>query len=68
LYRAWFLPPPEAWPHEEHFGRKETAWALLLPPLLTAILAISAGLFAFASFSPFEWAQLIATREFYQSW
>ena len=53
------------WPHEHHFGRGETAWALLLPPVLTALLALGAGLLASAPFSPLEWARLIARREFY---
>jgi len=66
LHRAWFRPPPDAWPHEHDFGDKETAWALLLPPVITALLAVGAGLLATAAFSPLEWAQLIARREFYQ--
>ncbi len=66
LHRAWFRVPPDAWPHEQHFGDKETAWALLLPPVVTALLALGAGLLAAAPFSPLEWAQLIARREFYQ--
>ena len=67
LYRAWFCNPPESWPHEHDFGNnKETAWALLLPPVFTAGLALAAGLLALAPFSPLEWAQLIARREFYQ--
>ncbi len=65
LHRAWFRPPPASWPEEHHFGNKETAWALLLPPLVTALLALGAGLLATVPFSPLEWAQLIAKREFY---
>lgn len=66
LHRAWFREPPEAWPHEHNFGRKETAWALLLPPVVTALLALGAGLLATAPFSPLEWGKLIAEREFYR--
>ena len=66
LHAAWFREPPEAWPHEHDFGRKETAWALLLPPLVTAALALGMGLLASAPFSPLEWSKLIAAREFYQ--
>jgi len=66
LYRAWFRAPADAWPHEHDFGDKETAWALLLPPVITALLALGAGLLAAAPFSPLEWAQLISQREFYQ--
>jgi multicomponent Na+:H+ antiporter subunit D len=66
LYAAWFRESPSKWPHEHDFGRKETAWALLLPPLFTALSALLVGLFAAASFSPLQWAALIAEREFYQ--
>jgi len=65
LYRAWFREPAGAWPEEHDFGRKETAWTLLLPPLLTAALALGAGLLALMPFSPLEWAKLISVREFY---
>jgi len=47
-------------------GGKETTWALLLPPVITALIALAAGVLAAAPFSPLEWAQLIAQREFYQ--
>lgn len=65
LHRAWFREPPDTWPAERNFGHKETAWALLLPPVITALLALLAGLMASAWFSPLEWVQLIAQREFY---
>jgi multicomponent Na+:H+ antiporter subunit D len=63
LHRAWFRKPQSRWP-EPDFGRKETAWALLLPPLVTALMALLAGLMASAPFSPLGWAELIAEREF----
>ena len=66
LYRAWFMTPPDHWPHEHDFGKRETALALLLPPVVTASLAVGAGLLAGAPFSPLEWAHLISQREFYQ--
>lgn len=66
LHTAWFRPPPEAWPAELRFGRAETAWMLLLPPLVTATMALGAGLLASVPFSPLEWAKLIAAREFYR--
>ena len=66
LHRAWFMPLPESWPNEHHFGNKETAWALLLPPLVTAAMALAAGLLVTLPFSPLEWAKLISVREFYQ--
>ena len=64
LHRVWFLAPPDVWPSERNFGKQETAWALLLPPVVTALLALGAGLAAAAPFSPLAWAQLIARREF----
>jgi len=64
LYRAWFLSPPQAWPHEHDFGRWETNWMLLAAPLVTAALVIWAGVFAESPFSPLAWVKLIATREY----
>jgi multicomponent Na+:H+ antiporter subunit D len=63
LRAAWFEPAPAAWPHEETF-RHETALGLLVPPLVTALLVIAAGLFANSDFSPLAWARLIVAREY----
>ena len=65
LYRAWFREPGPAWP-AEHIpaARFETSAALLWPPVVTAMLALAAGLFAAAPYSPLEWATLIAHREY----
>lgn len=65
LHAAWFKAPPARWPEAHDFGAKETAWALLLPPLFTAAVSLGAGLFAGLSFSPLGWAKIIAAREFY---
>jgi multicomponent Na+:H+ antiporter subunit D len=65
LFRAWFLEPPAHWPHEEIPRRRlETHASLLWPPLITAALCLIAGVFAAAPFSPLEWAELIAKREY----
>jgi multicomponent Na+:H+ antiporter subunit D len=64
LWRAWIQAPPASWPHEHTFGRGETHWMLLLPPLVTAALVIWAGVFADSPFSPLAWVKLIAEREF----
>lgn len=64
LYRAWFKPAPARWPAEHSFGRIETHWMLLAPPLFTAVLVIYAGVFAHTAFSPLAWAELIAAREY----
>ena len=66
LHRTWFREPPNQWPADHQFGRKETSWALLLPPVITAAFALGVGLLASLPFSPLDWAKLIAAREFYQ--
>ncbi|MCF2909167.1 sodium:proton antiporter [Pseudoalteromonas sp. DL2-H2.2] len=64
LYAAWFKPQQGPWPKEQPRGRFETHWMLMLPPIVTALLALSAGLFADAQFSPLNWVKLIAAREY----
>lgn len=64
LYRAWFMPPPKAWPQAREFGAAETAWALLLPSLVTALLVLLTGLLAQMAFSPLQWATFISLLEF----
>jgi multicomponent Na+:H+ antiporter subunit D len=64
LHAAWFREPPATWPEERDFGRRETARALLWPPLVTALAALLAGLFAALPFSPLEWVSFIAEQEF----
>jgi len=64
LYRAWFLSPPAAWPHEHAVGKWETHWMLLVAPLVTAGLVVWAGVAAESSFSPLAWVKLIAAREY----
>lgn len=64
LYIAWFKKPPATWPEERKFGNRETAWALLLPPLATALLTIVLGLLATAPLSPLQWASFIVELEF----
>lgn len=68
LWRAWFKPLPAVWP-DEHIparGRLETAWLLLIPPLVTASAVLAAGIFSDTAWSPLAWAQLIAQREYLQ--
>ena len=65
LYRAWFKPVKAIWPDERvALPNQETHASLLWPPVITASLALTAGLFAAAPFSPLEWAELIAQREY----
>ena len=65
IYRAWFCQPAGTWP-DEHIAaaRFETTGSLLWPPVITAVLAVAAGIFAAAPYSPLEWARLIAYREY----
>ena len=65
LYRAWLCPVSGDWPAERDLGPAETRLGLLLPPLITALLALGAGLFAASPISPQEWARLVAQREFF---
>jgi multicomponent Na+:H+ antiporter subunit D len=66
LWRAWGRKVPLAWPAEQIPARgwRETAWLLLLPPLLTAVVTLAAGIFADSGFGPLAWAKLIAQREY----
>jgi multicomponent Na+:H+ antiporter subunit D len=64
VYAAWCKSPAGAWPEEHARGRFETAWPLLLPPLVTALLAVAIGLFAGTSYSPLGWARLITAQEY----
>ncbi len=66
LYRAWFKSQPHTWPHE-HIPvqrRRETTWLLLIPPLITAVATLAAGVFANFDWSPLFWAKLVAEREY----
>lgn len=62
IHAAWFKEAKGEWPDERPRGRLETAWMLLLPPLVTASLALGVGLLANVPFSPLEWARFIAER------
>lgn len=64
LYAAWFKAPPEGWPDERCYRGRETAWSLLIPPVVTAFLTLAVGLLASAPFSPLQWARFITTQEY----
>ena len=66
LYRAWFRPEPEARAVAlpTRAAGHETTASLLWPPVATAALALAAGVLAAAPYSPLEWAELIAAREY----
>jgi multicomponent Na+:H+ antiporter subunit D len=69
LYAAWFLPAKSEWPNGESPKAKpkglfEAHWMLILPPAITASLALLAGVFAGSSLSPLYWTELVAAREY----
>jgi len=57
--KAWFGEQQGPWPREKRFGRLETHWMLLIPPLVTAIAVIMAGIVANAQVSPLAWVKFV---------
>lgn len=64
LYRIWFCEQEGDWPHERVLGRWDTSLWLLIPPVVTATLAVLAGLLAASAWSPLSWVELITSREY----
>lgn len=66
VYRAWFMRPAPAWPHEyiRRRGYRETASLLLVPPLISGAAIAAAALFSDTAWSPLAWAKLVAAREY----
>ena len=64
LYAAWFKATPDSWPAERSFGRRETAWALLAPPGITAMLVLAVGMLGSTPFSPLHCARFFTTLEY----
>lgn len=62
LHRIWFRVATTTLPAQE--GPYEIHPFLLLPPLITASIALLTGLFAAAPFTPLEWTVLITGREY----
>lgn len=63
LRRVWFAPPPDRWPDEQAMGR-HVRFALVVPPLLTALSALLAGLLAGFELSPLGWVQFIVREQY----
>jgi multicomponent Na+:H+ antiporter subunit D len=63
-YAAWFRQPNGPWPHDHPHPRYEIALSLLIPPLITALAALIAGLAAYGAVSPLRWVQIIVEREY----
>jgi multicomponent Na+:H+ antiporter subunit D len=59
ITKAWFGTREGRWPEDKKFGRFETHWMLLLPPLITAVAVIVAGLVANAQISPLAWVKFV---------
>ncbi|MDD3619815.1 MAG: proton-conducting transporter membrane subunit [Desulfobulbaceae bacterium] len=59
IITAWFGKQQGPWPQERNFGRLETHWMLLIPPLVTALAVIAAGVIANAQFSPLTWVKFV---------
>jgi multicomponent Na+:H+ antiporter subunit D len=64
LWRAWFHLAGRRLARGAHprRGWRETAWLLLLPPLLTAAATLAAAAWPMRPLSPLAWARLIAAR------
>ncbi len=61
IERAWFRPSP---PDAAAPAGGEGPPALIWPAVVTALVALAAGLFAGFAFSPLGWASMIAQREY----
>jgi formate hydrogenlyase subunit 3/multisubunit Na+/H+ antiporter MnhD subunit len=59
IVSAWFGEQKGPWPMEQKFGRFETHWMLLVPPLITALAVIGAGIIANAQISPLAWVKFV---------
>ena len=64
LHAAWFRPQSIEWQEAGPRGRLETRWTLIVPPVITALVVIAAGVFANAPFSPLSWARFVAGSGF----
>jgi multicomponent Na+:H+ antiporter subunit D len=56
VYKAWFQESEHEWTEVHRRGRLEVPWLLLAPPLVTALLALAAGVFAGSPYSPLQLA------------
>ncbi len=64
IHRAWFRPAAAPWPTSPFASGRETTWALLMPPLVTATLVVLLGVLAESSGSPLHWVKWILSREY----
>ncbi len=64
IYVSWFRKPDAPFEEKLPKGRFETNGMMLAPLLITAALALLAGLLATLDVSPLQWTELIVGREF----
>lgn len=64
LHRAWLLPPSGEWPKTAASRSWEIAPALLIPPVVTAVATLLAGLFAATLVSPLGWIENVVSTEY----
>ena len=55
-------PDPDRWTDRGHSRRFEADWRLVVPTVITALLALLSGLFGGIPWSPLGWAELIVDR------
>lgn len=58
LNRLWLRPAPRQWPQPQAIGRAALL-AMTVPPVLTALASLAAGVFAAAAWSPLGWVRLM---------
>lgn len=63
LYAAWFRPGQRQWIEPNESEPMEVGLWLLVPPVITAVVALAVGLLAGVDVSPLAWAEIIARRE-----
>lgn len=66
LYRIWFRNKENVWPCEsiQIRGWWETNRLLLIPPIITAIMTLLAGVLSDIDWSPLFWAKMAAELEY----
>ena len=65
LGRIWFRPTPSQWPAAHSLPGLVRA-ALVIPAVLTALMALAVGLLGGLDYSPLGWVRLIVGREYVQ--
>lgn len=61
LRRMWFAEPPASWPEPQQLSRG-AQFALIVPTVITALLALLVGLLAGLALSPLGWVQQLVAE------